>query len=133
VSADAGPRTAPPPRPLLDMLCVYAEVTLKKERVVKSRKVGSTKDGVDVNRSQLYPSYSHINQPVHTMQAESSTAQEKQRGLFVVLEGLDRCGKSTQVDRLVAHLKRNGRQARLQKFPGKADNPSPLGRTVLTT
>ena len=57
-----------------------------------------------------------VHQPANIMQAESSTTQ--QRGLFIVLEGLDRCGKSTQVDRLVAHLNSNGRQARLQKFPG---------------
>jgi dTMP kinase len=50
------------------------------------------------------------------MQAESSTT--RQRGLFIVLEGLDRCGKSTQVDQLVAHLNSSDRQARLQKFPG---------------
>ena len=59
-----------------------------------------------------------VHQPANIMQAESSTTQ--QRGLFIVLEGLDRCGKSTQVDRLVAHLNSNGRQARLQKFPGKS-------------
>lgn len=47
------------------------------------------------------------------------------RGLFIVLEGLDRCGKSTQVDRLVARLNAAGRQARLQKFPGKS-NELPL-------
>lgn len=41
-----------------------------------------------------------------------------QRGLFIVIEGLDRCGKSTQVERLVARLQASGRPARLQKFPG---------------
>lgn len=56
------------------------------------------------------------------MQAESSTTQETQRGLFIVLEGLDRCGKSTQVDRLVDHLNRHGRRARTQKFPGQWSN-----------
>lgn len=40
------------------------------------------------------------------------------RGAFIVFEGLDRCGKSTQVDRLVQRLERQGHRARLQKFPG---------------
>lgn len=39
------------------------------------------------------------------------------RGAFIVFEGLDRCGKSTQVDRLVQRLERQGHRARLQKFP----------------
>jgi polyphosphate kinase 2 (PPK2 family) len=73
---------------------------------------------VDVNRRRLEALYVIHRHSSVTMQAESSTAQATQRGLFIVLEGLDRCGKSTQVDRLVAHLNRNGREARLQKFPG---------------
>lgn len=40
------------------------------------------------------------------------------RGAFIVFEGLDRCGKSTQVDRLVQRLEHQGHRARLQKFPG---------------
>lgn len=40
------------------------------------------------------------------------------RGAFIVFEGLDRCGKSTQVDHLVQRLERQGCRARLQKFPG---------------
>jgi dTMP kinase len=41
------------------------------------------------------------------------------RGAFIVLEGLDRSGKTTQVDRLVARLQKEGREVRLQKFPGE--------------
>lgn len=48
----------------------------------------------------------------------AATSPEPRRGQFIVLEGLDRCGKSTQVDRLVAKLVESGRPARLQKFPG---------------
>lgn len=42
------------------------------------------------------------------------------RGAFIVLEGLDRCGKTTQVELLVQRLEREGKRARLQKFPGKS-------------
>jgi thymidylate kinase len=38
------------------------------------------------------------------------------RGRFIVLEGLDRSGKSTQVERLVKRL-----NAKLQKFPGESE------------
>jgi dTMP kinase len=52
------------------------------------------------------------------MSAESSTAPR--RGAFIVLEGLDRSGKSTQVARLVEKLEQNGKRAHLQKFPGES-------------
>ncbi|RXK39299.1 thymidylate kinase [Tremella mesenterica] len=42
-----------------------------------------------------------------------------QRGAFIVFEGLDRSGKSTQVGALVARLQREGRKVRLQKFPDR--------------
>ena len=43
-----------------------------------------------------------------------------QRGALIVFEGLDRSGKTTQVDRLIARLQKEGRKARLQKFPGES-------------
>jgi thymidylate kinase len=29
---------------------------------------------------------------------------KQERGLFIVFEGLDRCGKSTQVEKLIQHF-----------------------------
>ncbi|KGB77659.1 thymidylate kinase [Cryptococcus deuterogattii 99/473] len=49
------------------------------------------------------------------------------RGAFIVFEGLDRCGKSTQVDHLVQRLERQGRRARLQKFP---DRTTQIGKMI---
>lgn len=46
-----------------------------------------------------------------------------QRGALIVFEGLDRSGKTTQVDRLIARLQKEGRKARLQKFPGMSSHP----------
>lgn len=40
------------------------------------------------------------------------------RGKFIVLEGLDRTGKSTQVAKLLEMLEKDG-PARVQKFPGE--------------
>ena len=40
------------------------------------------------------------------------------RGAFIVFEGLDRSGKSTQVSILLAKLKKEEYKARIQKFPG---------------
>jgi dTMP kinase len=40
------------------------------------------------------------------------------RAPFIVIEGLDRSGKTTQVARLHAQLKAQGVEAALMKFPG---------------
>ncbi|KAI9802387.1 MAG: Thymidylate kinase [Piccolia ochrophora] len=40
------------------------------------------------------------------------------RGLFVVVEGLDRAGKSSQTTRLVRNLELDGKKVRHMKFPG---------------
>lgn len=46
-------------------------------------------------------------------------AERKTRGAFIVVEGLDRSGKSTQVTLLEERLKTEGVDVRLVKFPGK--------------
>lgn len=45
-----------------------------------------------------------------------------QRGTLIVLEGLDKAGKSTQCDRLVDDLEQQGHTVRLLKFPGEELN-----------
>jgi dTMP kinase len=60
------------------------------------------------------------------------------RGAFIVLEGLDRSGKSTQVDRLIERLRSNGKEVRLQKFPGmpslllinRTDRSTSIGKMI---
>ncbi|KAF2237288.1 thymidylate kinase [Viridothelium virens] len=49
------------------------------------------------------------------------------RGLFVVFEGLDRSGKSTQSARLVRNLKDQGHQVRHISFP---DRTTPIGQMI---
>lgn len=49
------------------------------------------------------------------------------RGLFCVVEGLDRSGKSTQVQRLVEALQRKGFKAEACRFPGESYFPSCVG------
>ena len=41
------------------------------------------------------------------------------RGAFLVFEGVDRCGKTTQTKLLVEKLKQDGRKVELMRFPGK--------------
>jgi dTMP kinase len=41
------------------------------------------------------------------------------RGAFILFEGVDRCGKTTQANRLVEHLKKSG-PAEFMRFPGKS-------------
>jgi dTMP kinase len=42
------------------------------------------------------------------------------RGAFVVLEGCDRAGKSTQCQKLVENLEASGIPAKYIKFPGNS-------------
>ncbi|WWC66436.1 thymidylate kinase [Kwoniella pini CBS 10737] len=56
-----------------------------------------------------------------------SDPSSSRRGAFIVFEGLDRCGKSTQVARLVERLERKGDRARLQKFP---DRTTAIGKMI---
>jgi len=49
----------------------------------------------------------------------SATATKVRRGAFIVFEGLDRSGKSTQVQRLVDSLNKDGVAAVSCRFPGK--------------
>lgn len=44
------------------------------------------------------------------------------RGAFIVVEGCDRSGKSTQCARLVERLEKHGHRAQLIKFPGNSRN-----------
>ena len=41
------------------------------------------------------------------------------RGAFLVFEGVDRCGKTTQTKLLVEKLKQDGRKVELMRFPGE--------------
>ncbi|OSX64079.1 hypothetical protein POSPLADRAFT_1089880, partial [Postia placenta MAD-698-R-SB12] len=49
------------------------------------------------------------------------------RGAFIVLEGLDRSGKSTQADILVQRFKDAGSPVKLMKFP---DRTTPIGKMI---
>jgi len=40
------------------------------------------------------------------------------RGAFIVIEGLDRSGKTTQVKRLEAELAKDGKKVKMIRFPG---------------
>jgi thymidylate kinase len=45
----------------------------------------------------------------------------QQRGLLIVIEGLDRSGKSTQCQKLLDTLQAQGREVRYVKFPGRPE------------
>ncbi|CDO69794.1 hypothetical protein BN946_scf184766.g39 [Trametes cinnabarina] len=53
--------------------------------------------------------------------------ERKQRGAFIVIEGLDRSGKSTQVSLLEKRCKDAGLPVRLVKFP---DRTTPIGKLI---
>ncbi|KIX09661.1 thymidylate kinase [Rhinocladiella mackenziei CBS 650.93] len=49
------------------------------------------------------------------------------RGLLIVVEGLDRSGKSSQCQRLVEYFQSNGKKVRYVKFP---DRTTPTGQMI---
>lgn len=49
----------------------------------------------------------------------SSRAQLARRGAFILLEGVDRCGKTTQANLLVEGLKEAGHDTHFMRFPGE--------------
>ncbi|KAK7687663.1 hypothetical protein QCA50_008878 [Cerrena zonata] len=49
------------------------------------------------------------------------------RGAFIVIEGLDRSGKSTQTESLIKRLEQADVSAKLIKFP---DRTTPIGKMI---
>jgi dTMP kinase len=56
--------------------------------------------------------------PQYAMVSKGSVS----RGAFIVIEGLDRSGKTIQVERLEAQLSESGKKVKVLRFPG---NPFP--------
>ena len=50
--------------------------------------------------------------------ADAAAAPGRQRGAFILLEGIDRCGKSTQAKRLVEHLNSSGVSEPVMSYSG---------------
>ncbi|KAI9781212.1 MAG: Thymidylate kinase [Candelina submexicana] len=57
----------------------------------------------------------------------STNSSPYSRGTLIVIEGLDKAGKSTQCARLVERLKREGKKVRHMRFP---DRSTPIGRMI---
>ena len=51
----------------------------------------------------------------------------KDRGHFIVFEGLDRAGKTTQCVRLVRYLEEQGRRVKHLRFPNRS---TPIGQMI---
>lgn len=52
--------------------------------------------------------------------ADAMTSPAATRGAFIVLEGLDRSGKSTQVALLEKRLVAEGKKVKVMRFPGRS-------------
>ena len=55
--------------------------------------------------------------------AAIASSSSDQRGAFIVLEGLDRSGKTTQVKLLEQRFVEEGRPVRVMRFPGELQAP----------
>lgn len=51
--------------------------------------------------------------------AGDDSTESKMRGAFIVLEGLDRSGKTTQVKLLEQRFVEEGRPVKVMRFPGE--------------
>ncbi|RDA84239.1 hypothetical protein CP532_2119 [Ophiocordyceps camponoti-leonardi (nom. inval.)] len=58
---------------------------------------------------------------------ESGSAKDESRGALIVLEGLDRSGKSTQAQLLVQRFSEEGRPVKMMRFP---DRSTPIGQLI---
>ena len=63
----------------------------------------------------LPPNFGYQRAQSSTMSAE----QSKKRGAFIVFEGCDRSGKTTQVSMLVDALNKEGMASKMWRFPGE--------------
>lgn len=57
----------------------------------------------------------------------SITMGSHKRGALIVLEGLDRVGKTTQCEKLVSALRQSGRRAETMRFPNRT---TPIGQMI---
>lgn len=92
----------------------------RHEKAVKARKAVETMG--DSNTEDEKP----VEKPASTSSLSSASPlaspvnKKPQRGTFIVLEGLDRCGKSTQTKCIVDALKKEGTEAMALRFPGQS-------------
>jgi hypothetical protein len=71
--------------------------------------------------SMLAPRIFYLNDITvfHVLQCSSIFySMGQKRGLFIVVEGLDKAGKSTQCSRLSLNLQEAGHEAHSMRFPG---------------
>lgn len=66
--------------------------------------------------------------PRGQLEETQPAAMACKRGALIVLEGVDRAGKTTQCNRLVQALQQSGRPAELMRFPGKKSLCLPRAR-----
>lgn len=67
------------------------------------------------------------------MMSATTNAASKPRGAFIVLEGLDRCGKTTQAALLAEHLAAANIAVEAVQFPSRSSAIGQLINTYLTT
>jgi len=80
----------------------------------------------DISTNEVCTTSNQLNACVDAIM-ERIYEKRNRRGLFIVFEGPDRCGKTTQANLLYEHFLNSGGQAKIVKFP---DRTTPSGLLI---
>ena len=70
---------------------------------------------------------------VNALSGVASRGAAAARGAFILFEGVDRCGKTTQATRLVEHLNAKGHRAELWRYPDRTTSMGHMINAYLTS
>ena len=88
------------------------------ECVCEPGHIGATQLSNPLQKRSTFPSLFYI--PFASQDPiQSNPIQSMARGAFIVIEGLDRSGKTTQTENLTKYLSTNGITIKQRKFPGE--------------
>lgn len=69
--------------------------------------------------SKSFLTYNLLSSSRNSAKLFSTSLNMSNRGLFIVFEGVDRCGKTTQTNLLTNYLNENGQSAELIRYPDR--------------
>ena len=96
---------------------VMVDLILPRHRDSPNRQCWNISGSVSANFR--LNSFENMFKSIEKNNSHQTTMPQATRGALIVIEGLDRAGKSTQCERLCQRLKQKGHSVKLLRFPGK--------------